>query len=418
MVFCVDTAHAELTARLLNDHFADLGYDDYAYPIVAKQGEDAKVMLRRFQDSDQRVPVIATTAELLSTGVDVPACRNIVFMKTVSSPVLFKQIVGRGSRIDASTGKFWFRVVDYTDATRLFDSWDRPPLPPDAGATGPETAVLQGRVYDEERDLPIQGAALAVLLGPNTQRGPLYTDAEGAYHFAALPAGVVTLLADGPGYNRRRLQVELLEDEVQTVDVALKRAGAPAQKIRVTGLEVEIAEEAVFLIEGTGQSLSLQEYEDYTRRQVLDLTAAQGLETLRETWIQPDRRQRFLERLRAASVHPEVLAEVKGLGDADTFDLLAHLTYNAPVRTRDERVQAFRNRQQRFLERYSTEAREVLLALLEKYRAGGVEQIADPQIFRLPPFDAMGEIVGVTRRFGDVAGLRDTLEELQERLYA
>lgn len=73
---------------------------------------------------------MATTAELLSTGVDVPACRNIVFMKTPSSPILFKQIIGRGSRIDPSTDKHWFRIIDYTSATRLFDQWDRPPGPP------------------------------------------------------------------------------------------------------------------------------------------------------------------------------------------------------------------------------------------------------------------------------------------------
>jgi len=417
MVFCVDTAHAQLVSRLLNDHFGNLGYDTYAYPIVAEEGDEAKVMLRRFQDSDQKIPVVATTAELLSTGVDVPSCRNIVFMKTVSSPVLFKQIVGRGSRIDLSTDKFWFRIIDYTNATRLFDSWDRPPLPPDEGPTGPETAVLQGKVYDEEQGLPIQGAALAVLLGPNTQRGPNYTDEDCAYHFAALPAGVVTLVADGPGYNRRQMQVELLEDETQTVDVTLKESTSGGTKIQVTGLEVEIAEEAIFLIEGTGESLSLQEYEAYTRRQVRDLNAPDGLDALRETWTHPDHRQRFLERLRAASVHPDVLAEVKGLGDADTFDLLAHLTYDAPLRTREQRAKAFRNRQQRFLELYSAEAREVLLALLEKYQVGGVDQIANPQVFRLPPFDNMGEIVGVTQRFGDVDELRHTLREMQARLY-
>jgi type I restriction enzyme R subunit len=338
-------------------------------------------------------------------------------MKTVSSTVLFKQVIGRGSRLDPDTDKYWFRIIDYTHATRLFDEWDRPPLPPDEGPSGPETAVLEGKVYDDARDLPIQGASLAVLLGPNTQRGPIYTDEEGAYHFAALPKGVVTLIADGPGYNRRQMQVELLEDEIQTVDVTLKASSGTAKKIQVTGLEVDIAEEAIFLIESTGESLSLEEYEAYTKHQVWNLTSESGVDALRETWTHPDRRQRFLDQLRAVSVHPEVLAEVKGMADADTFDLLAHLSYNAPIRTRDERAKAFRNREQRFLNRHSTEAQHVLLALLEKYRVGGVKQIADPQVFRLPPFDEMGEIVGVTRRFGDIDRLRQTLSDLQHRLY-
>ena len=111
MIFCVDMAHAQEVARLLNNAFAELGHDtDYAVAIVSEEGEAGRRRLRQFQDSDQQLPVIATTAELLSTGVDVPSARNIVFMKTLSSPILFKQIIGRGTRIDADSGKLWFRI--------------------------------------------------------------------------------------------------------------------------------------------------------------------------------------------------------------------------------------------------------------------------------------------------------------------
>jgi len=417
MVFCVDTDHAQLVSRLLNDHFGHLGYDDYAVPIVAEEGEDARRWLRRFQDSDQKTPVVATTAELLSTGVDVPSCRNIVFMKTVSSPVLFKQIVGRGSRLDPATDKYWFRVVDYTGATRLFDEWDRPPLPPEDTALGPERGTLEGVVIHAETGDRLVGASVSVLLGPNVQRGPIYTDEDGAFRFERLPTGVVTLVVSGPGFRRRQMKVELLEDEVVSVEVPLKEAGEPPLKVRVTGLEVTIADETIFLIEATGESLSLQEYVDYTRRKVVELVGAQHAALLREVWMDPDRRQRFLEDLYRSSIHPDVLAEVMGLGDADGFDLLAHLAFGEPVRTRDERAQAFRNRHQRFLQRYSHEAREVILALLEKYRVGGVEEIADPKVFRLPPFDRMGQIIGVQRRFGGVEGLRQAMREMQRRLY-
>jgi type I restriction enzyme R subunit len=417
MVFCVDTAHAQLAARYLNDAFAHLGYVDYATPIVAEEGEDARRALRRFQDSDQKTPVIATTAELLSTGVDVPACRNIVFMKTVASTVPFKQILGRGSRIDEATDKYWFRIIDYTDATRLFDAWDRPPLPSDERELGPETATLTGKIVAAETGDLLVGASVAVLLGPNTQRGPLYTDDDGHYRFTKLPAGVVTLVASGPGFRRRQMQVELLEDTVTTVDLELKVAGEPAGRIKVSGLEVTIADESIFLIESTGQSLSLQEYEDYTRHKVRDLTGRQGVDGLRDTWVHPDQRREFLDALFKASVHPEVLAEVKGLSDADLFDLLAHLAYGAPVHTRDERARAFRNREQRFLHRFSPKAREVLLALLEKYQVGGVEEIANPKVFRLPPFDEMGQVIGVMQRFGDVEDLGEAVNEVQRRLY-
>jgi type I restriction enzyme R subunit len=121
--------HAQEVARLLNNHFADLGHgEDYAVAIVSEEGDAGRRRLQQFQDSDKNLPVVATTAELLSTGVDIPAARNIVFMKTLNSPILFKQIVGRGTRIDEETGKLWFRIIDYTGATRLIDdAWDKPP---------------------------------------------------------------------------------------------------------------------------------------------------------------------------------------------------------------------------------------------------------------------------------------------------
>ena len=132
MVFCVDMDHAQEVARQLNNEFAELGFDNnYAVPIVSEEGEQGRRWLSQFQDSDRVLPVVATTAELLSTGVDVPSCRNIVFMKTLSSPLLFRQIIGRGTRIDPATGKLWFRIIDYTNASRLLDPrWDKPPSPP------------------------------------------------------------------------------------------------------------------------------------------------------------------------------------------------------------------------------------------------------------------------------------------------
>ena len=145
MVFCVDIEHARLVARLLQDEFSGLGYSDYAVPIVSEEG-DAGEWFERFQDSDHKTPVVATTAELLSTGVDVPSCRNIVFMKPIASPILFKQIIGRGSRVDPAIGKEWFRIIDYVGATRLFDEWDRPPGQPPADITGPRTSMLDGLV--------------------------------------------------------------------------------------------------------------------------------------------------------------------------------------------------------------------------------------------------------------------------------
>ncbi len=415
IVFCVDMDHARLVARLLNDHFGYLGLDPYAVPIVSEEGE-APAWLEQFQDSDSPTPVVATTAELLSTGVDVPSCRNIVFMKTLASPLLFKQIIGRGSRVDPVTDKLWFRIIDYTDATRLFDEWDRPPGPPATAPQGPSTAGLEGTVVEAETGIPIAGATLAVLTGPNQQQGPVLSDEQGAFHFSHLPAGSVTLVVSGPGFRRRQFKVETIADETLSLTVDLKPEGEPAGKIKIEGLEVTIADEATFLVEATGQQLSLEGYLDYTRHKVAGYVPDWA--RLQAVWVDPDQRRAFLDELHRASVHVEVLAEVLGQPEADQFDLLAHIAFDRPVRSRSERAAAFINREGRFIDRHNPAAREVILALLDKYRVGGVEEMTDPRVFRLSPFREMGKAVGVIRRFGDAERLQTTVREMQERLYA
>lgn len=415
MVFCVDMEHARLVARLLQDEFGpETGLDHYALPIISEEGEEARRWLEDFASSEKKEPVVATTAELLSTGVDVPPCKNIVFMKTLSSPVLFKQIVGRGSRVDPATDKYWFRIIDFTGATRLFDEWDRPPAPPAETPSGPFTAALQGVVFHARTGERLVGASVTVRTGPNTQQGPIRTDQHGAFAFHGLPVGSLTLIASAPGFTRREFRVETLPDQTVTLEIPLQPERKGARKIRVEGLEVSIADEAIFLIEETGQRLSLQEYRDHTRRYVV--RTAPTLRTLRDLWVDPDRRRAFLEDLRRASVHPEALAEVLGQPEADTYDLLAHVAFGAPIRTRSERATAFRNREQAFLHLYTAEARKVILALLEKYRVGGVEQLS-PEVFSVAPFREWGGAHTISQWFCKPLDLGTSLRELQKRIY-
>lgn len=416
MVFCVDIPHAQLVARLLNDALSHLGLQPYAVPIVAEEGQ-APVWLQQFQDSDHATPVVATTAELLSTGVDVPACRNIVFMKTLSSPVLFKQIIGRGSRVDPATDKLWFRIIDYTGATRLFDEWDRPPGPAPEAPQGPQTAIIEGYVTKVETGEVIVGAMVTLITGPNAQRGPIRSDENGCFRFTELPESSLTLIVSGTGFRRRQFQVQTLANETTTADVELKPEGEPIGRIRVEGLEVRIADEAVFVIEGSGQQLTQQQYLDYTRDKVRQVSQAQKIDDLRRTWIDATTRKKLLTDLQNASVYVDILADVLGQSEADQFDLLGHLTFDTPLRTRSERAAAFINRESRFLQMQPEAAQEVLLALLEKYRAAGVDEISDPRIFRLPPFFEMGQAPGVARRFGSLSKLQANLAELQRRIY-
>jgi len=415
MVFCVDMEHARLVARLLQEEFGpETGLDNYAVPIISEEGEEAHRWLEDFADSNKRAPVVATTAELLSTGVDVPSCRNIVFMKTISSPILFKQIVGRGTRIDPATDKYWFRIIDFTGATRLFDQWDRPAGPPPEPPKGPFTARLKGCVFHAHTGDRIVGALVSVRTGPNTQQGPIQTDQNGEFEFSGLPVGTVTLICSARGFARREIKIETVADDVVTAEIALKPLREKPRKIRVEGLEVTIADEAIFVIESTGKQLTFSEYRDYVRGYIF--RAAPTRKILRDIWVNPERRRAFLEDLRRADIHPEVLAEIMNRPDADAYDLISHIVFGAPIRTRDERATAFRNREQAFIHRYGDKARQVILELLEKYRVGGIDELR-PKIFDVSPFREWGGAYRISEWFGGAPALGRMLTEMQERLY-
>ncbi|HPQ71356.1 MAG TPA: DEAD/DEAH box helicase family protein [bacterium] len=152
IIFCARDRHADDVAVCLNNLYAkwcaDNGKDRlewFAFKCTAESdGNDQLPDLR----ASSRSHFIATTVDLLTTGVDVPCVRNIVFFKYLKSPISFYQMVGRGTRIDTPTNKLMFRVYDYTDATRLFGEGfitkapstpgeERPPAPP----TPPEPTI-------------------------------------------------------------------------------------------------------------------------------------------------------------------------------------------------------------------------------------------------------------------------------------
>ena len=124
VIFCAGDAHADDIATAMNNEYAAWCHktgrprvEPYAFKCTgASDGND---LLPDFKGSRTH-HFIATTVDLISTGIDVPGIRNIVFARYLRSPILFYQMIGRGTRIDASTGKLMFRVWDYTNATRLF----------------------------------------------------------------------------------------------------------------------------------------------------------------------------------------------------------------------------------------------------------------------------------------------------------
>ena len=121
IVFCVDQEHAEEMRRALNNCNADLvkQYPDYVARVVSDEGDIGRGHLGRFMELETVTPAILTTSQMLTTGVDVPTCKNIVIVRTVNSMTEFKQIIGRGTRVRDDYGKLFFNILDYTgSATR------------------------------------------------------------------------------------------------------------------------------------------------------------------------------------------------------------------------------------------------------------------------------------------------------------
>lgn len=145
IIFCASDRHADLVAAEMNNLYAawcaakgEERFDPYAFKCTEAAG-DSRTTIKDLRGS-ARTHFVATTVELLTTGVDVKPVRNIVFFKYVVSPIAFYQMLGRGTRIDEPTGKLVFTVYDYTGATRLLGGAfvTRPPSPKGPGEEGPE----------------------------------------------------------------------------------------------------------------------------------------------------------------------------------------------------------------------------------------------------------------------------------------
>jgi type I restriction enzyme R subunit len=121
IIFCEDIDHAERMRVAIVNAAGKLALDNPKYVMrITGDSVEGKAELDNFIDPESTFPVIATTSELLTTGVDAKTCKLIVLDKTISSMTIFKQIIGRGTRIDEEFGKYFFTIMDFKKATKLF----------------------------------------------------------------------------------------------------------------------------------------------------------------------------------------------------------------------------------------------------------------------------------------------------------
>jgi type I restriction enzyme R subunit len=126
----------------------------------------------------------------------------------------------------------------------------------------------------------------------------------------------------------------------------------------------------------------------------------------------------IIARLTERGVSFDELAAAAGQLEADPFDLLCHVAFNAPLRTRRERAQRLRAERKDYFDRYGPEARTILEQLLEKYAEHGDAQFTLPDVLHVPPISQHGTVADIIRIFGGPDQLRSAVTELQAQLYA
>lgn len=151
IIFCEDIDHAERMRKAIVNASGALAKENRKYVMrITGDSIEGKAELDNFIDPESRYPVIATTSELLTTGVDAKTCKLIVLDKSINSMTTFKQIVGRGTRIEESQNKYFFTIMDFKKATELFKDpdfdgepvviyepeGDDDPVPPDPDGEG------------------------------------------------------------------------------------------------------------------------------------------------------------------------------------------------------------------------------------------------------------------------------------------
>jgi len=364
IVFCVNQAHADDFRREFSNLSSDLmiQYPDYVVRIVSDEKEIGKGHLNRFMDIDESIPVVVTTSKLLSTGVDVQTCKNIVLFRMVNSMTEFKQIIGRGTRVREDKEKLFFTILDYTgSATRNFADPDFDGVPP----------LITEEEIDENGEV-ISGTEIVISEPPLTDEG------------------------------------DEINQEPPTGD-----SGTRKIIYRITEGEVRIAAESVQIL-GTDGKLRTVQFTQYVKEQILELFPSSN--ELIKKWRKSDERKIVIDQLENNGISIDQLMEITKLKEADPFDLLCFVAYNMKPKTRKQRADLLKKNKSDFFSMYSEKAQTVLNEILKKYVDFGLNQIR-PDIISVDPFTEQGNTIEIVNEFGGMNNYLKALEQLQLLLY-
>nr|WP_288210432.1 DEAD/DEAH box helicase family protein [uncultured Dysgonomonas sp.] len=369
IVFCVNQEHANIFRREINNLNRDLvqQYPDYTVRIVSEEGDLGKGFLSKFMDIDEPFPVIVTTSKLLSTGVDIPTCKNIVIFRIIDSITEFKQIVGRGTRVREDKEKLFFTILDYTgSATRSFADPEFDGEPP---LITEEEMDEDGNIIGSEDIFPDPPSDDE---GEDNETPPGHPPGDGS-------AG-----------------------------------GDPHKKYYVSEGIVSMAAEVVQVLDNNGKLRTI-EFTKYAKEKITMMFTSYN--DFLNKWNNLDVRQQIFDELDSNNISIEHLMEVTKQQDVDPFDLLCHVAFNLKPLTRRQRAELLKKNQFNAFTHYSEKAKGILNQILEKYVEYGLNQIR-PDIISVEPIVQHGNSLEIIKEFGGMDNFKKAIEDLQILLYA
>ncbi|TBX83307.1 DEAD/DEAH box helicase [Bacillus mycoides] len=363
IAFCVDIDHAERMRRALVNENSDLIKENDKYIMrITGDNKEGKAQLDNFIDRESKYPTIVTTSKLLTTGVDAKTCKLIVLDSNINSMTEFKQIIGRGTRLDEEHGKTHFTIMDFRNATRLFA---------DPEFNGDPISVIDVPKGDEI-DIPTDDG---VEQGEGTENGET--------------SGFVSPTGGYP-------------DE----------EGTPRKKYRINDVEVLIVNERILYYD-VGGKLITESLVDYTKKNIQEEYAT--LDEFIRSWNSEDKKEVILSALKERGVLLEALREQQHLSDLDEFDLILHLAYDQPPLTKAERVNKVKKRG--YIYEYKDVAREILEMLLDKYMNEGISEIEGTEVLELNEFKKFGSPMKIVRAFGNKKKYLEAVKKLKDEIY-
>lgn len=369
IVFCVDIEHAEGMRKELANANADLVSENSKYVMqITGDNEEGKRHLDAFISPSELYPVIATTSKLMTTGVDAQTCKLIVLDSNIGSMTEFKQIIGRGTRINEDFGKHYFTIMDFRNVTSLFA---------DKEFDGDPVRIKQSSEHDDISGAEDESDADLIrddLTGDEIN----FPDPE--------TPGISIQDEDQGDYNSRR-------------------------KVMVNGVEVLVIKERVQYMGSDGKIIT-ERLRDYTRKNVLANYAS--LDAFLTSWREADKKRAIVEELES---HGIIFAALEDeIGSAfDPFDLICHVAFEQKPLTRKERADDVKKRN--YFTKYGDLARKVLDSLLDKYADDGLLDLENPAIITLDPIKRLGTAPEIVHAFGGKPAYDLAIRELTDHLY-